>query len=343
MAGRGARVDIRGDGGWASLVATLPPKPGSGRARPHVQRITLGISNKTPDGRRQIKALLKRLEHEVLSGTFNWADWSRDHRPQSAKTIAELVAGLEQHLAATKSIEPYTWKNAYEQAFRLRFPQQDELLTVEKVIGALAASDRESSVRKRDFTALSALAKFAELDVDLAPYRSGYSRKQVKPQDLPSDQQIAALIDELPQPHRWVCGMLATYGLRPSEIAGLEIGEAGTIYVADERKTGRRPARPLPAEWVERWQLTDRPEIPWDLTKPTNVAHTLRAFLQRRGWMFKRYAFRHCFARRCAERGISASVAARMMGHTAEEHELTYRAWIGESEWMEMFDQQAGG
>ncbi|MCP9784051.1 hypothetical protein KBY83_12125 [Cyanobium sp. WKJ7-Wakatipu] len=342
MAARTVSVIYLGQGQWAHLRTTLPPKPGSGRARPYQQRIALGVSAETADGRRRIKALKARLEQQIFSGTFDWGNWSEAHRPQSAKTIAELVAGLEQHLAATKSLEPYTWKNAYQQVFRLRFTQQDEQLTVEKVIGALAASARESSVRKRDFTALSALAKFAELDVDLTPYRSGYSRKHVKPQDLPTDQQIVDLIDELPQLHRWACGMLATYGLRPSEIAGLEFGENGTIYVAAERKTGRRPARPLPLDWFDRWQLASRPEIPWDLTKPTNVAHTLRAFLLRRGWMFKRYAFRHCFARRCAERGISASVAARMMGHTAEEHELTYRAWIGESEWMEMFDQQAG-
>jgi len=308
-----------------------------------VQRISLGISAKTPDGKRQIKALQKRLEHEVLAGTFDWGNWSREHRPKSELSIAELVAGLEQHLAATKALEPATWRNAYQGVFNLRFPKQDEPLTVEKVVAALAASDRTSAVRKRDFTAMSALVRFAELDVDLAPYRSGYSRKQVKPQDLPSDAQLIELIDSLPRTYQWTCGMLASYGLRPSEIAGLTQEQGSTtIYVDDERKTGRRPVRPLPTDWVERWNLLDRPELPWDLSKPTNVAHTLRAALKRRGWHYKRYAFRHCFARRCAERGITASVAARMMGHTAEEHELTYRAWIAESEWMEMFDQQAG-
>lgn len=345
MAGRTAGIEYRGKGRWAALRATLPPKPGSARVRPYVQRITLGISATTADGRRQIKALQKRLEHELLSGTFEWGNWSREHRPKSELSIGELVAALQQHIQATKSIRPTTWEKAYAAVYRLRFPDPSQKLSAEMVIAALAASERSSSVRKRDMTALTALVKFAELDVDLEPYRANYGRKQVRPQDLPSDEAIVAMIDNLPAHLRhvqWICGVLATYGLRPSEIVGLEIADDATLFVHEERKTGRRPVRPLPMEWVERWQLLDRPEIPWKLPSPWSVATNLKSVLPDNGWNHRRYAFRHCYARRCAERGITASVAARMMGHTPLEHELTYRAWVGEKSWIEMFDAQAG-
>ncbi len=322
-------------------MATLPPKPGSGRVRAHVQRISLGVSAKTPDGRRQIKALQKRLEHEVLAGTFDWGNWSREHRPKSELTIAELVAGLEQHLGATKALEPSTWKNAYQGVYNLRFPRQDEPLTVEKVVGALAASDRTSGVRKRDYTAMAALVKFAELEVDLTPYRSGYSQKQVKPQDLPSDEQLVALVDSLePRQLQWAVGMLVTYGLRPSELVELDLSEFPTVRVSDTRKTGGRAVLPLLEVWADRWDLADKPILSWNLEHAQGISHNLRMLLKRRGWNFTRYAFRHCWARRCASKGISASVAARLMGHSPEIHERTYRAWISESEWLGMFREQ---
>lgn len=343
MAGRTAGIEYRGKGKWAALRATLPAKPGSNRSRPYVQRITLGISATTPDGRRQIKALQKRLEHELLSGTFDWGEWSAEHRPKSSLTIGELIAGLEQHLKATKNLQLRSWSNNYLATFRLRFSNWGEELTEEKAIAALAESDRGSSVRKRDFTAIKALVKFAELNADLTQYASSYSKKQVSPRSLPSDEQIIELIDGLEQPHRWVIGTIATYGLRPHEILNLEIGEGGTVFVDEETKTGRRPARPLPSDWVERWSLAERPDIPWVSERPRQVADTLRAFLDRRGWPFHRYAFRHCFARRCAERGIAPAVAARMMGHSSQVHQSTYHQFIAEKSWVEMFDQQANG
>jgi integrase len=343
MASRTVSVLYLGAKRWAHLRTTLPPKPGSLRTRPYQQRIALGISATTPDGRRRIKVLKARLEQEVFSGTFSWGNWSSDHRPKSALSIGELIAGLEKHLNATKKLAPRTWSNSYLSTFRLRFPRPDEELTAEKVVAALAESDRDSSVRKRDHTAISALVKFAELDVDLAQYRPGYTRKMVKLQDLPSDEEIVSLIDTLAQPHRWIIGTVAAYGLRPSEIVGLELGDDATIYVHEERKTGRRPVRPLPSEWVDRWDLTSKPPIPWTSTNPRQVADTLRAFLDRREWWFHRYAFRHCFARRCAERNISPAVAARMMGHSTQVHQSTYHQFIQEGEWVRMFDEQAKG
>ena len=341
MAARKVSVLYLGEKKWAHLRTTLPPKPGSVRTRPYQQRIALGISATTADGRRQIKALKARLEQEIFTGTFDWGKWSAEHRPKSSLTIGELIVGLEQHLKATKNLQPRSWSNNYLSTFRLRFPRLDEELTEDKAIAALAQSAPDSSVRKRDFTAIKALLKFAELDADLDEYRGSYSKKQVNPRSLPSDEQIVALIDSLEQPHRWVLGTIAAYGLRPSEIVGLEIGEGGTIYVHEERKTGRRPARPLPLEWVERWDLGNRPEIPWVSTRTRQVADTLRAFLDRRDWPFHRYAFRHCFARRCAERGIAPAVAARMMGHSTQIHISTYFQFVQEGEWVRMFDEQA--
>ena len=343
MAARGVAVEYSGEKRWASLRCTLPPKPGSGRARPYSQRISLGISASTADGRRAIKALKAKLEQQIFSGSFDWAAWGHAPIAKNELTIAQLIAGLGRHKEATNPVSPRTWRTGYDLPLRRLLAPLDRPLTPEIVLEAAGVSSSATSVRKRDITALRALADFADLDVDLTPYRHRYSRKNVRFRDLPSDEEIQAFIDSVDRPDlRWACGILATYGLRPSELSGLDLIDFPRVRVHPNRKTGERTVLPLPGDWTSQWDLEERPPTPWDMESPQLVAHNLRHHMRKRGWRWQIYDLRHCWARRCAERGIQPAVAARLMGHTVKEHTETYHQFIGEEHWLDMFSKQAG-
>jgi integrase len=343
MAARGVALEYSGDKRWASLRCTLPPKPGSGRARPYSQRISLGVSAATPDGKRRIKALKAKLEQQIFSGTFDWAAWGQAPQTKGDQTISQLISGLGRHKEATNPVSPRTWRTAYDLPLRRLLAPLDRHLTAEILLEAAGVSSSATSVRKRDITALRALAQFAELDVDLTAYRHRYSRKHVRFRDLPSDAEIKSFIDGLDRPDlHWACGILASYGLRPSELAGLDLIDFPRIRVHPDRKTGERAVLPLPEDWATNWALAERPVTPWNMESPQLIAHNLRHHMRERGWRWQIYDLRHCWARRCAERGIQPAVAARLLGHTVKEHTETYHQFIGEEHWLEMFSNQAG-
>ena len=73
------------------------------------------------------------------------------------------------------------------------------------------------------------------------------------------------------------------------------------MFVHELTNSAAALARPLPSECVERWDLSNRPEIPRSFRRPRH-ADTPRAYLDRRGWAFHRYAFRHCRPAVCRAR-----------------------------------------
>ena len=141
---------------------------------------------------------------------------------------------------------------------------------------------------------------------------------------------------------RWACGVLCCYGLRPSELSDLDLSDFPTVRVHPDRKTGERAVLPLPAEWAQEWELGTMPRTDWNMANPQLIAHNMRHHLRDRGWRWQLYDLRHSWARRCAARGVNPSIAARMMGHSVEEHTSTYHAFIGEESWLRMFVEQSG-
>lgn len=343
MAARGVAVEYVGDRRLASLRCTLPPKPGSGRARPYSQRISTGVSASTPEGRRRIKALKARLEEQLFSGTFDWRHWGVGEQAKSEQTIEQLLTGLRRHKQATKPVDSRTWRISYELPLRRLLHPLDRPLTESAVLDALAQSESATSTRKRDLTALKALAAYAELELDFTQYRHRYGRKQVRSRELPSDEEIHNFITNLDRPDLlWACGVLCCYGLRPSELSDLDLSDFPRVRVHPERKTGERAVLPLPAEWAQQWELGSMPPTDWNMANPQLIAHNMRHHMRARGWRWQLYDLRHCFARRCAARGVSPSVAARLMGHSVEEHTQTYHQFIGEESWLKMFTEQTG-
>ena len=68
------RVAIQVRGKKLSLVATLPPKPGSTKRKPHQQRISLKLGA-TLAGFRRAKAKAILLADQLDRDKFTWDDW----------------------------------------------------------------------------------------------------------------------------------------------------------------------------------------------------------------------------------------------------------------------------
>ena len=168
---------------------------------------------------------------------------------------------------------------------------------------------------------------------------------RVQPIDIPTDEQIEALLKGMTNPgHRWLVGAIATWGLRPHEAWQLVVEAGSTRAEVHERtKTGRRLVPALPKEWVEQWKLSQpiRPEwtIPTDDTAAAVITDRIDRVLRRRSFGFRTYALRHAWAIRAFKRGIPTGTAAKCMGHSDAVHQRTYQRWLGETTAVEAFEQ----
>ncbi|MEO1132069.1 MAG: hypothetical protein AAFX40_05105 [Cyanobacteria bacterium J06639_1] len=113
-----------------------------------------------------------------------------------------------------------TWSRDYWEVFK-RLPQQ-ALLTDTVILDRIKATQPRTKTRDRNCMALTCLAKFAGINIDLNGYR-GYERSHVQPRLLPADQQLARWRDGI-RDNAWqyFFGLLVCYGLRPHELFHLQ-------------------------------------------------------------------------------------------------------------------------
>ena len=175
-----------------------------------------------------------------------------------------------------------------------------------------------------------------------------------------SDNQILELLASLPlesnhprdrdSAKRWdfALRLMACYGLRPVEIAHLEIRRNGKdcLWCTYHKKSGGgigKPRRlwPLHPEWESEWNLIERVANK-DPLPPAGggVGDAARRYLLRNPIWQKIKAesgavpksFRHGYARRGhQDYGFSDTDLAAMMGHTVEVHNGSYAMWTSES------------
>lgn len=354
MPARKVTIEVRKQGdsgpGTFTLRSTFPPKPGSGRLRPYRQRLYTGIAA-TKENQRRARALARRVEAALLDGSFDWAEFEKgpaeEATPAEGLTVAQLLPAFRAHLEATRGISEHTWQRNYLSRFKVR-PGLEAVLDPGTIEQALRATSKASHARRADYMVLRVLAQFAGVEFDFTPWASSYSPRSVKPISVPTDEQIADLLDGMDNSaHQWVLGVIATFGLRPHEAWQFQIDAGSTRGEVHERtKTGRRAVAALPKEWVERWQLDQprRPEwtIPTDDTAAAVVTERIDKVLRRAKFGFKTYSLRHAFAGRCFRLGIPVATAAKIMGHSPAVHASTYQQWVGESEVLEAFEQFSG-
>ncbi|NET32306.1 MAG: site-specific integrase [Cyanothece sp. SIO1E1] len=345
----GLQIERRGE--KLNLRGTLPPRPGSHRLRPHQQRISIGLPA-TNAGLKQIEQEAKIIAAQLIQNTFNWRHYLNS--PMGGRlhqiSLSEQIQAFEQFfftqpqrlgkLAAAKT----TWETAYAPYLRklATMAQSRPNLSLPEVIYATIQSIPDTSrARQVGCTAFTALAEFLNLELprDLKTLWGSYNASRTQTRDLPSDQQILAAFEQIPNPAwRFVYGIMATYGLRNHEVFFADYAHLtqrhteATVEVLATTKTGSHEVWPFYPEWVDQFDLRhiQLPAIQTNLTQTTlqRVGQQVTCQFRRYELPFSPYDLRHAWAVRTIHFGLPDTVAARMMGHSVAVHTRTYHRWI---------------
>lgn len=327
----GVQIELKGK---LVLRATLPPKPASPKSKPCQQRIYLGLPASRSGLKRAEKEAIK-LGGLIACKEFDWGLYIEVENLREI-TAGEWITRFEkfyfQKRKRTHKSE-YTWKCDYWNIFK-RLPQ-NQPLTSDLFLKTVTDTVPETKNRKRACMALGALARFAEIDVDLKMYSGSYTAKSHSPRDLPTDEKVAATYYKISNPDwQWVYGMLAAYGLRNHEVFRLDLRtlRAGEpiISVLPNTKTGSRRVWAFFPEWFTEWELWNVKLPSIDVDRPNaSVGASVTQYF-RRNIDFQPYDLRHCWAIRTLEFGLDVSLAAQQMGHSVKMHTDLYHHWISE-------------
>lgn len=353
----GFQIERRGQ--KLSLRGTLPPRPGSSRLRPHQQRISLNLAA-TPAGLKQAEQEIKIIAAQLIQETFDWQQYlpltggGRLHQMDLSEKIAAFKANFFEQAAANIAANrpgqspiasaKTTWDTAYLPYLRKleAIGQASSRLTLAEAIHATVQSTRPNS-RSRQIccTALGKLAEFLnlELPIDLKTLWGNYSPSHTQLRDLPSDEQIVKIFQQIPNPAwQFVYGIMATYGLRNHEVffcdyTGLSQGDPeASIEVLETTKTGSHQVWPFDPGWVEQFGLRqiNLPPIETNLDRTTlqRIGQLVSCQFRRYQIPFSPYDLRHAWAVRTIHFGLPDTVAARMMGHSVAIHTRTYHRWL---------------
>ncbi len=314
------------------LRGTFPPKPGSGKSKPHDQRIPLGIYA-NPAG---IKAAWKRAikaASDIADRQFDWSEWI-SQKSETPKSAADWTRAFEQDYFTRRARTPAsqtTWDKDYQDVFK-KLP--DGVLTTEMMLELIASKPPDTRTRKRFCTALSALAKFAGVHLDAAPLRGKYSPKSVQPRILPSDEVLMHWRDQMiNEEWMWAYSVIVAYGLRPHELFHLDLDSIRKSELAHVTgKTGEHWILPVMHNWWEDWRLFDvkMPQVQADSNRKYGAR--ARYYIKRRSGMpYPLYHVRHAWAARAAREGLPDTIAARLQGHSPQIHYSVYQRFLDET------------
>lgn len=345
----GLQIEQRGQ--RLSLRGTFPPKPDSDRLHPYQQRLSLGIPA-TPAGLKQIEQDAKVIAAQLITREFRWSDYqlTASGTRLSQVSLAEQLEAFEAYFftQAGRSRQDSSNRSTWEKAY---LPYLRQLLTThrdrprltlpEAILATVKATRPNTRSRQLCCTALGAFADFLELSlpISLKDFWGNYGTGKTQARTLPSDAEILAILDRIPNPHwRFVYGLMATYGLRNHEVffcdcTAMQAGDReAPIRVLATTKTGEHEVWPFHPDWVDRLHLRDGelPPVNTDLSQTTlqRIGQQVSLQFRRYDIPFKPYDLRHAWAVRTIHVGLPDTVAARMMGHSVAIHTRTYHRWI---------------
>ncbi|CAA9372780.1 hypothetical protein AVDCRST_MAG94-4292 [uncultured Leptolyngbya sp.] len=330
----GVKLYIRGRSEkWLYLRATFPPKPESKRKQPYQQWLALKMRAQTGTIK-EAELTARAVGLDLARNTFDWrkfSDW--DDAKTEPKTIDHWIEQMERLWWATRDKDNpshhNTWRVGYSSCLKW-LPPKEELTEALLIDWVYEHSEPGSRRRVQYVTCAQRLLKVAGLpdSVMLKDLCGGQSIKPVNPRSLPTDAEIVQKRGEIKdEAWRWVFSVLATYGLRPHEIAFLDWSQYPTIRTHARTKTGERAIEPLYPEWAE-W-CKDVPDLEWDENNDKNGTKVTKWFKRHIGW--SAYNLRHSYVRRCVEFGLPVDLAARLLGHDTSLHVAVYQQWIGEA------------
>lgn len=349
LAQMGLQLEQRGD--RLALRGTLPPKPGSTKTKPYQQRISLGMEPSL-GGLKQAEREAKVIAAQLITETFDWERYQvwRGRERLDAESLSRHLRAYEQYFfqqperQAALSSAQSTWECAYQPYLRKLeiLSQSHRKLTLSEAI-CLTVESFPLTARSRQIccTALAAFAQYLELELpeDFSHKGGTYHSGKVQRRDLPSDEQILAAYDLIPnEGWQFVYGVMATYGLRNHEVFfcdydRLRSGEGqDSIGVLANTKTGEHEVWPFYPDWIDRFDLRRirLPQVNTDLNQTTlqRIGQQVTRQFKRYGIPFSPYDLRHAWAVRTIHVGLPDTVSAKMMGHSVAIHTRTYHRWI---------------
>lgn len=338
---------LQGKDDWISLQATLPPKPDSRRTDSHQQKISLKARALTKADIDEAMNRAKAIDLDLNRGEFSWYDLEGFKDPAS-KTIGVWLTEFEENWwkthEKTNPSHVRTWKTGYESCFT-SLPK-DELLTPETIEEWLEEllEERCFGVRRRThyIGSLKALSEFAGIDTQwLQKHKKTASIKPINPRNLPTDEEIVQMRNSIENPGwKYIFSLIACYGLRPHEVFFLDRSDFPVIRTHPKTKTGERPIKAIPPEWIE-WC---REEI-YPVESMKDPERTFQKLTPQVTRFFKKkfgrspYDLRHAFAGRTLRYGISTAVSAKLLGHSEAIHSIVYRAWVSEKTYLDAVDE----
>ena len=239
----------------------------------------------------------------------------------------------------------FNWKKRFLYLGFNKLPLDKPLTADVLIAAALTKPETKKAARDKACDRLQRLANFAGVDVDLKPYKAGYSVSDIKARDIPTDERIESLIDSI-EDARWqhVFALMATYGLRNHEafLCSLEEDNDGRLVanVPQNTKTGQHIAYPYHKEWVARWNLANGQ--PPQLTVRSHQEYgreTSDYWRDRLKYPGTPYVLRHAYAQRCHLDGAPIAIASQWMGHSPETHLKRYQRWINKATQSKVWDK----
>ena len=337
--GSAVSLEVSSSGGRLRLRASLPMPDGGWKQR----RISTALSY--PSGVDQARQLAEQLGrdlelHRRGIEPFPMERWLHpDKAPgESSDGISgqEAVSRTEAWWREQRKRGPsaeVTWTTTYAGPLRPLLSQG--VVTIDTLRAVVESKPIGSCSRRKAALATTAVAQALEMGSEavqeLRRLGKGYSPlKNAAPRNLPTDEVLVEVIDELPSGWQWVAGICAAYGTRPHEALLMADVQSNGLVVIHGGKTGPRQGLPLPKSWIERWELEAKrlPAINLDRDHRT-VGSQLGVALRRYGAPFLPYDLRHAWAVRAIHNPqISPSLAAKSLGHSLMVHTSLYQRWF---------------
>jgi integrase len=314
------------------LRGILPVKPNIHKPAPYEQKIYLGYPV-TVEAIKQAEKDALSIRASVIEKRFDWLDWSKELRAEAEKPvktvlISDWAGRFEQDYFTRRAKDPKsisTFSSEYLPIFK-KLPQDKELSEA-IIMAAIATTTPETRQRKRYVMALSALAKFAGMSIDIKSYGRGYTPAKLEIRNLPHEAEIIqyhSLIPNLSWQNAYA--LMATFGIRPHEIALIDLSELPSLQIHENTKTGYRIAKPFPPEWVEQFKIHPKMDLP-KISGKTNqdLGDRVGTQFKRYGVPFPPYNLRHAFAVRASIKyEMPVALVAKILGHSVVVHQATY-------------------
>jgi hypothetical protein len=240
-----------------------------------------------------------------------------------------------------------TWEGSYRDMFK-KIPD-DDLFTEENAVKWIGTTKPDSRPRQNLIRVIKAIAEHLDVkqDINWKKFPCKYKPKQ---RFLPSDSYIESIwLEMIDEPAiAWSFGIIATYGIRPSELFQLTDVEIEqflspsnnrhVLYINEDTKTGSRIVYPLHSRWVDEFRLKEVRQLKTNFKLLQHKVAWLNKVFHRYGYKQGVYDLRHRYAIRATELNIAVDIAAKWMGHSLEEHTKTYQKWMDRTTHNKAFD-----